>query len=299
MSTAGSQPEAGTRIQMCEQPLPLDHVAGRCLTLQSLTIGLAVVAILASDPCPLHAKNQRDSTSPLQRRLEVWTDRSSVTALASGNAVGDVQAAGSSPASQDAPGGAALTKAAIQHFKQPATVRELLLNIKLALEEGWVLRPEFYADDMLLHFFGAQRLEWRIRTDDNLYVRLYGLAYLPSHLGVLPSVGVTKQLRGPDDKLSPHGKIFATIGASCHCQLRIGDIEAIFGTTGRTMTDERERRARMSGPDFPTPPEATDPMGNKNVTYTIASPEAQHSDFSVVFDVNGSIDSLAATEREK
>ena len=65
------------------------------------------------------------------------------------------------------------------------------------------------------------------------------------------------------------------------------------------MTDERERRARMSGPDFPTPPEATDPMGNKNVTYTIASPEAQHSDFSVVFDVNGSMDSLAATEREK
>jgi hypothetical protein len=174
----------------------------------------------------------------------------------------------------------------------------LLLNIKVALEQGLLLPTQFYTDDNLMRFFGAARAEWLINTELEIFVRLFGLNYLPIRADSFANVGLTRHLINAEQRLSTEGKIYAGIGIECFCRLRIEDIEAVFGAARRTVIDEREREAH-SRSELPAVPKATDAMGNKRVTYKILTLPAHRSEFSVLFDPNGNVKAFEAMQREE
>lgn len=188
--------------------------------------------------------------------------------------------------------------AAEQRIEKPTTVRRLLLNIKVALEQGLLLPREFYSDDNLTRVFGASRVQWLINTDLEIYVRLFGLDYLPIRDDTFSNAGVTRHLINAQNRLSADGKVYVGIGIECFCRLRIEDIEAVFGTVGSSVVDEREREAH-SRSELPGLPRATDPMGNKRVTYEVLTSPAYRSEFSVLFDPNGNVKAFEGMQTEE
>jgi hypothetical protein len=188
--------------------------------------------------------------------------------------------------------------AAAQTLETPTTARGLLVNLKAGLEQGLFLRSEFYTDDNLVRFFGTPRVEWLVNTDTNRYGKLRGPDYLPARGDFRSVIFVTRSLIDAENRLSAKGKIYAAVGILCSCQLRIEDIEGVFGTGRRTVTDERERERMLLPGDMALPPPATDPMGNKRVTYEIQTPLGYRSTFSVVLDPYGHVNGIEAKQGE-
>jgi hypothetical protein len=72
---------------------------------------------------------------------------------------------------------------------------------------------------------------------------------------------------------------------ACDCELKSSDVEAQFGDLDRTVEPDR----RLEGTHYPVPPQATDPQGNKVVTYNIRGPAGYVTSFQVRYDHRGRV----------
>jgi hypothetical protein len=186
---------------------------------------------------------------------------------------------------------------------RPASSKDLLKNLKFALENGTLAQRELYTQEDLARFFGASQLIWRRNDATKISVDLRGLDYLPLHEGPAraarePKAGIIRTLVDASEKPAEGGKPLTTLSVTCRCDLRLPDIEAVFGTEGRTIIDERERRRAGAFPDIAALPPATDPMGNRRVTYDI-NRQGYRGTMSVVFDFDGRVTTLEAVQREE
>ena len=187
---------------------------------------------------------------------------------------------------------------AIQRVSTPRNGRELLLNIKAALEEGLLLSVDFYTTANLSHFFGTQQTQRFLQQDADLLIKLRGLSYVPVRTDRLSHIGVSRMLLTPDHKRSPAGRITATLSLQCGCQLGIEDIDATLGTTGRTLADREPVRSFGPHP-LPARPPSPNPMGYKILTYEMHSPPGTRSTLQVLFDYDGKVEVVDGKEWEE
>ena len=179
---------------------------------------------------------------------------------------------------------------------KPKSGRALLFNMKVVLEQGLLVPLEFYTDANLEHFFGTPRIDWLLNTELELLVRMYGLDFVPVRDNADSSIGVNRSLIDDQNRLSPTGKIYAGVGVLCSCKLRIRDVEAVFGTLERTVTEKPMIMGGGQNP-LPAPGPARDPMGNKLVTYAIRTPASYLSTISFSFDQDGNVNEIDAKQR--
>jgi hypothetical protein len=185
-----------------------------------------------------------------------------------------------------------------QPLLKPTSGRHLLFNMKVALQQGLLLPAAFYTEANLAQFFGTSRAHTLLMSDINILIMLRGLSYVPVRDDALSSISVTRSLINSENHLSANGKIYAGIGVLCSCQLRIEDIEAVFGKIGMSVAEERVV-ADAPGHSFPALPHATDPMGNKRVGFEIATFGAYLSTLSVSFDPDGNVKEIDAKQWEQ
>lgn len=185
-----------------------------------------------------------------------------------------------------------------RRIARPTTAHELLLNIKVALQQGLLLSSTFYTDDNLRRFFGTTRIVRQLTAKTNRSARLFGLSYLPVKDVSRLSVGVSWSLIDSDNQISTDGKIHASIGISADCKLGNEDIEAVFGTAGRTIATQTVP-ADAPGYSFAALPPTTAVMGNQNVIYEIPNGSAHRSTLSVLFDSYGKIKAIDAKQWEE
>ena len=186
---------------------------------------------------------------------------------------------------------------AIQRVPTPRNGRELLVNIKAALEQGLLLSVDFYTTPNLSHFFGTQRTQRFLQQDTDTLIKLLGLSYIPVRADRPSSIGVSRLLLRPDHKRSPDGRITATLSLECTCELGIEDIDATLGTTGRTIADQEPVRSFGPHP-LPARPSSPNPMGYKILTYETHSPPGTRSTLQVLFDYDGRVQVVDGKEWE-
>jgi hypothetical protein len=177
----------------------------------------------------------------------------------------------------------------------PTSIQSLLSNIKVALADGLFLSPSFYSEENLRAFSGAQKIRWLSNTSITKYVDLRGADYIPMRYSSSAILGGSWLVRTrPGDSAAAPSKILATFTIQCRCRLRIEDIEDVFGTSGRTVDEDR----RLAGTHYPRPPKPASPMGNQVVTYEIATKAPYRSTFAVTFDSDGNVELIDARQRE-
>jgi hypothetical protein len=149
----------------------------------------------------------------------------------------------------------------------PTNASGLLRNLRRGLDEGLFLQPAFYADESLARFFGSSQSEWLVRAENKQSVTLSGLTYLPARKPGDSRIGLMRYITSASDARTDQRKFRASVSVICSCELRIADIDAVFGTDQKAVIDERQRAFALQMPNLPAPPPASDPMGNKRVTY--------------------------------
>jgi hypothetical protein len=184
---------------------------------------------------------------------------------------------------------------AIRRVPTPHNGRELLVNIKAALEQGLLLSVDFYTTPNLTHFFGTQQTQRFLQQETDILIELRGLSYVPVRIDRPSSVGVTRMLLTPDHRRSPDGRVTATLSLQCTCELGIEDIDATLGTTGRTIADQEPVRSFGPHP-LPARPPSPKPMGYKILTYETHSPPGTRSTLQVLFDYDGKVEVVRGTE---
>jgi hypothetical protein len=183
-----------------------------------------------------------------------------------------------------------------RQIQVPTNARTLLLNLRTGMQRGVFISPEFYTDDTLTRFFGATPINWVRRTETSLTVRMRGIDYLPAREEGTSRIGILRSKVDERGQLSAAGKLIAAFSLVCACELRVADIEAVFGTEG-VITDERERLRAIQG-HMSLPPPARDPMGHKRLSYEIPAERAAESTLSVIFDIDGRVRTIEAKQRE-
>jgi hypothetical protein len=177
----------------------------------------------------------------------------------------------------------------------PKTAHELLVKIKHALEDGSLLRKSFYTDEQLISFFGAKEMRWTVNKDLQKVGKMLDTSYIPIREHSPLSLGFGWYVLDADSRLNSSGKASGSIGLRCACLLRIEDVEQVFGTDRRTITENRG----LPGTHYALPPPATDRFGNKIVSYQIDADRQYVASFTVKFDPAGNINAVDARQQEK
>jgi hypothetical protein len=186
----------------------------------------------------------------------------------------------------------------IQRLTRPTTTRELLVNLKIGLEQGFFASSEFYAAENLTFFFGSSELRWHLDTPVNKTVFL-GLDYLPLSERPRAGVVVSRSLNDPGDLRRSDVLIYSSFSISCKCQLRLEDVDAVFGNFQKTIAAEQPiKSSPRSMHVFPALPKPTDSMGNKRATYDIPTPPRYSSSLVVVLDPAGNIKLIVGKQSE-
>lgn len=176
----------------------------------------------------------------------------------------------------------------------PRSARDLLSNLKTALEQGSLLHSAFYSEENLFQFFGARDVRWITNETTEKHLIIRGLDYIPARNKSKTQVGIRRTSVRSDGE-TPQSLLWSAVTVTCSCYLRIEDIEAVFGSAGRELTEVR----RPSRDHFAVRPPARDPMGNRRATYGIESAEGHSSTFSVAFDPDGNITLVEAIQKEE
>ncbi|AMP15767.1 hypothetical protein CPter291_3532 [Collimonas pratensis] len=179
---------------------------------------------------------------------------------------------------------------------KPTTQKQVLENMKFALDHDLLLREDFYSDENLKNFFdakdvrryivGANHKDFRVQTNnfEKLFkpVEFDGNTYPGAQMAGGFAISETGEL---------HGSINIDVSGveQAPRELYFNDVENVFGKNWELINE-----VRLHGPL----PYATGPHGNETIRYTLDDTLIKRG-IVVEFHRNGSFAGVYLTEERK
>jgi hypothetical protein len=167
---------------------------------------------------------------------------------------------------------------------------KLLLKIKDALLSGIFLTPNFYEDSPLREFFDADAVDWLTKSTDLKGGNFHALAP-DSRSEWRPYVSFKFT---PRINSTSKSSVFLVLdGVS---PFTLTDIEAVFGD-GPTIAGAYDDPTFKNGHPWPIS-KATDPMGNKKISYDLKRSSSYEGRLQLQTDKNGKVNHISITQKE-
>lgn len=185
-------------------------------------------------------------------------------------------------------------KEALAMINRPATMTDLLQNIKFALEHDLLLQKDFYSDENLERFFNTSQIKWSKNEPAAKIGTLFPLDDLPYKSTFERShVDIYMDLLDRNGQPSESGKMKGQMTVTARCPVEV--VEKIFGTD-MEVTDPYARNS----PEHPTPLSTpTHKYGNMRLTYRFAAAAAKEAGAVFMINSDGTVNRLNAYEEEK
>ena len=193
-------------------------------------------------------------------------------------------------------------KEALAMISKPATVTDLLQNIKFALDHDLLLQKDFYSDENLKRFFDTPQIKWARNEPLIKSGMLFAFDNPPlKRIDDLPDrsmyqhseVDISMVLQDRNGKLNASGKMIGIITAACRCPVEIA--ENVFGTdmevTNPYAGDSPAHSRHLSTP--------THEYGNKALVYTFNTALAKKARVALLIYSDGTVVQLNAYEEEE
>ena len=185
-----------------------------------------------------------------------------------------------------------VTKEVLAMINRPATITDLLQNIKFALEHDLLLQKDFYTDENLKRFFRTSKIEW---TTNEPASKLGTLVAFDD----LPYKDQNERPYNVDVKLGlwDYGKKQPIEGGGITLTGRypVEIVEKVFGTkmevTNPYAGDSLEHPTLLQ--------ETTHKYGNKGLIYRFNTVLAKKAFAAFVMNGDGTVNRLNATEEGK
>jgi hypothetical protein len=161
------------------------------------------------------------------------------------------------------------TSATLERLKAPASMVELLVNVREVTLSGLILREDFYTEDNLKRVFGGSTVKLgRIAMDESVQIGA-DVGGFPPWPGMRPAAnsGLTLRVSRYKGYLSDGRPVgFVTIRNDEASDVKFEAIERVFGRNW--VKAVYVPFVPPHGP-IPSPPPATHPMGHETVTFQL------------------------------
>ena len=185
-------------------------------------------------------------------------------------------------------------KELMKMIKKPTSPKELLKNLKFAIENELLVRDDFYTDENLKKLFGGNRVKWLDNKKNNKSAVILNFIGLFENAEKYRGDGVEVYWEKLDSNkaISDTGKAHVRVNISTFgdSRFRAEVVEKVFGTKMQVKNLYKD--------NDPTPlSQGNHRHGNKGMHYTFSSPTMKSLFVSVV-NGDGSIDRCTLHQEE-